>query len=148
MENEINFAGVTDRVKAVVADTLVIIMMIIVVTYVFSAFENVSDTPKKLAFIFIFFLYDPTFTSIFGGTIGHMMFGIRVKRENNLNKNILFPLALIRFIIKASLGWISLLTVSGNAKRKALHDILVRSVVVYKTNKPHPEDSDITTSTD
>jgi uncharacterized RDD family membrane protein YckC len=61
-----------------------------------------------------------------------MMIGIRVKRESDEKKNILFPLAIIRFIVKASLGWISLLTVTGNSKRKAIHDYLIGSVVVYE----------------
>lgn len=130
--NEQIYPGVFDRVKAVMADSVVLIIFMIIITYVFAAFENVPETARIIAFVFIFFLYDPIFTSSFGGTIGHMTFGIRVKRENNQDKNILFPLALIRFIVKALLGWVSLLTVGGNEKRKAIHDMVVKSVVVYK----------------
>jgi uncharacterized RDD family membrane protein YckC len=60
-----------------------------------------------------------------------MMLGIRVKRESNEMKNILFTLAILRFVVKASLGLISLLTISGNNNGKAIHDYLVGSVVVY-----------------
>ena len=130
-----NYPGLLERVKAVVTDSFVLVLFIIIVTYSFSAFENVPDYARIIAFVFIFLLYDPLFTSIFGGTIGHISFGIRVKRESNPLKNILFPLALLRFIVKALLGWISLLTISGNDKRKAIHDILVGSVVVYKLNE-------------
>lgn len=125
------YPGLLDRVKAIVTDVVVIILFILVTTYVFSLFENVPDNAKIIAFVFIFILYDPIFTSSFGGTIGHIMIGIRVKRENNEKKNILFPLAVLRFIVKAFLGWISLLTVTGNVKNKAIHDYLVGSVVVY-----------------
>ena len=104
----------------------------IIITYTFSNFEHVPDKARFAAFIFIFFLYDPIFTSVFGGTIGHMMFGLRVKRGNNHVKNILFPLAIIRFIVKVSLGWISILTVSGNKEKKAIHDIIVGSVVIFR----------------
>lgn len=107
----------------------------IIVTYVFALFEDVPDNARIAAFVFIFFLYDPIFTSSFGGTLGHMMFGIRVKREKNQVRNILFPLALIRFFLKALLGWISLLTVSGNEKRKAIHDYVAGSVVIFYTKK-------------
>ena len=133
METGKDYPGVLDRVKAVVSDSVVLVLFMAIVTYAFSIFENVPDNARIIAFIFIFILYDPIFTSVFGGTIGHMMFGIRVKRENNNMKNILFPFAIIRFILKALLGWISLLTVSGNEKRKAIHDYLVGSVVVFKT---------------
>jgi uncharacterized RDD family membrane protein YckC len=35
------------------------------------------------AFLFVFVFYDPIFTSLFGGTLGHIMFGIRVKGEDD-----------------------------------------------------------------
>ena len=76
-----NYPNVLDRVKAVVADSVIIILFMLIATYLFSLFENVHENVRILAFVFIFLLYDPLFTSIFGGTIGHMMFGLRVKRE-------------------------------------------------------------------
>lgn len=139
MEAMNDYPGVFDRVKAVVCDSVVIILFMLVVSYSFSIFEHVPNNTRIIAFTFIFILYDPIFTSAFGGTIGHMVFGIRVKRANNQVKNILFPYAIIRFIVKALLGWISLLTVMGNEKRKALHDYLVGSVVVFnKTEETKP----------
>ena len=128
---QVKFPGVLERVKAIVIDSIVITLFIIIITYAFSFFDHVPDNAKIAAFVFVFILYDPIFTSIFGGTIGHMLIGIRVKRESNETKNILFPLAILRFIVKASLGLISLLTVSGNKKGKAIHDYLVGSVVLY-----------------
>jgi uncharacterized RDD family membrane protein YckC len=128
---QVKFPGVLDRVKAIVTDSVVILLFIIIITYAFSLFDNVPDNAKVVAFVFVFILYDPIFTSIFGGTIGHMLIGIRVKRESDETRNILFPLAILRFIVKASLGLISLLTVSGNKKGKAIHDYLVGSVVLY-----------------
>lgn len=129
--NQVKFPGVLDRVKAIVTDSVVMVLFIIVITYTFSFFDNVPDKAKIAAFVFVFILYDPIFTSSFGGTIGHMLIGIRVKRESDMTRNILFPLAILRFIVKASLGLISLLTVSGNNKGKAIHDYLVGSVVIY-----------------
>jgi uncharacterized RDD family membrane protein YckC len=101
---------------------------------VFSNFENRADNARIIAFLFVFGLYDPLFTSAFGGIIGAMVLGIRIKKENNHKRNIVFPLAIIRFLTKASLGWISLLTVSGNEKRKAIHDYIAGSVVVNRKN--------------
>ena len=121
-----------DRFKAVFVDTVILIILLKIITDIFSLFDNVPDIIRAIAFIFIFFLYNPIFISVFGGTIGHRINGIRVKKEDNQNRNISFPMALIRFITKALLGWISLLTVSINDKKKAIHDILVHSVVIYK----------------
>jgi len=128
---EDNYPGVFDRIKAITADGVMVVVFMFVASYIFSLFKTVPDNARIIAFVFIFLLYDPLFTSIFGGTIGHMIIGIRVKRQSDEKKNILFPLAILRYIVKVSLGWVSLLTVSANAKRKAIHDYLVGSVVVY-----------------
>jgi uncharacterized RDD family membrane protein YckC len=138
---EVKYVGVTDRVKAVLADSVIIIIMMYGVTLLFSLFEQAPDTAKKIAFIFIFILYEPLFVSLFGGSIGHMMFEIRVKRSDKIERNVLFPIAVFRFIVKTTLGWLSLLTVMGNDKRKAIHDFASGSVVisVEKTRKTTAE---------
>jgi uncharacterized RDD family membrane protein YckC len=118
------YPGVSDRVKAVVTDGFVLIFFMIIVTYTFSTFEIESVRPRIFAAVFIFLLYDPLFTSIFGGTIGHMTMKIRVKRLRNQSKNIIFPLALVRFIVKTLLGVVSLFTVSGNKSARAIHDMV------------------------
>jgi len=128
---EDNYPGVFDRIKAIMTDGIVVVVYMFVAAYIFSLFESVPDNARIIAFVFIFLLYDPIFTSLFGGTIGHMMLGIRVKRESDEQKNILFHKAILRYLVKVLLGWVSLLTVSGNKKRKAIHDYLVGSVVVY-----------------
>jgi len=128
---EENYPGIFERLKAIVTDGIILVVFMFVAAHIFSLYENVPDNARIIAFVFIFLLYDPLFTSLFGGTIGHMIIGIRVKRESNELKNILFPLAILRYIVKALLGWISMLTIARNTKRKAIHDILVGSVVVY-----------------
>ena len=130
-KTEIRYVGVGDRVKAVITDSVVMIGFVIALTYIFDSFDSVPNSAKKIAFAFIFFLYDPLFTSLFGGTIGHLANGIRVRRDNNTNKNVLFPTAILRFVVKGLLGWISLLVISRSEKKKAIHDSVVGSVVVY-----------------
>jgi uncharacterized RDD family membrane protein YckC len=41
-----------------------------------------------------------------------------------------FPVALIRFTAKVFLGSISLLTITGNSKNRAIHDSIAGSVVI------------------
>ena len=125
------YPAIPDRVKAIMTDSIVIILFMFLTTYAFSQFEHVPDNARIIAFLFIFGLYDPIFTSLFGGTIGHFIIGIRVKREKNQEKNIIFPLAIIRFIIKVILGWISLLTMSRDEQNRAIHDFLSGSIVIY-----------------
>ena len=131
---EYNLAVLTDRVKAAVIDSIILIALMYGATELFLLFDTVSDTIRMGVFIIVFFLYDPILTSSFGGTIGHSKAGIMVKSEEDNSKNISFPFALVRFLVKLGLGWISLLTVTGNEKRKALHDMAVGSIVL-KTDK-------------
>lgn len=126
------YPGLYQRVVAIFIDSIIMIILMIITVDIFSNFEEVSIIPKIIAFLAIFCLYDPVLTSAFGGTIGHKTNGLRVKRVNNQNKNVLFHLALLRYLVKVLLGWISLLTISGNEKRQAMHDLIAGSVVVFQ----------------
>ena len=130
--NTPTYPTLPDRIKASIIDGVILISMIVGATYLFEAIKTTPDVARAIAFLFIFLLYDPIFVSSLGGTIGHMLLGLRVKREKDQSKNVFFPLAIVRFIIKALLGWISLITVTSNSKRKALHDMAVKSIVIFK----------------
>ena len=81
MKKEINYPGLFDRIKAVTVDSLFIMIMIFIISDIFSNFDNLHQNARIIAFVSIFILYDPLFTSIFGGTIGHIIIGIRVKKK-------------------------------------------------------------------
>jgi uncharacterized RDD family membrane protein YckC len=127
---EKTYAILPYRIKAAFIDSVVMIALMYGISELFGLFEQVPDIARAIAAIFIFLLYDPLFTSIYGGTIGHSFSGIEVKQQEDITKNISFPAAIARFLCKALLGWISLLTVTGNEKKQALHDLLVKSVVL------------------
>lgn len=128
--NEIKYAELMDRVKATFTDMIVYVGLMFLITNIFSTIENVPTSARILAFIGIFGLYEPLFVSLFGGTIGHYTNGLRVKRDDNTQKNIAFPLAIVRYVVKMFLGIISLFTISSNLQNKAIHDTIVKSVVV------------------
>ena len=125
------YPGVFLRVKALVIDSIMLVLMMGAVTFLFSKLESVPETFRIVAFVVIFVLYDPLLTSMAGGTVGHKANGIRVKRASNHNKNILLPMAILRFLIKAFLGIISLVTLSFNDERRGIHDLASGSVVLY-----------------
>ncbi|MTB51170.1 RDD family protein [Lewinella sp. W8] len=125
------YPGVTDRVKAALVDGFLLILLMYLVTSVFSSLGNVPTAPRVIAFVVILFLYDPLLTSFSAGTLGHKAVGIRVKRLADEQRNISFPAALLRFLLKVLLGWISLITVSTSEQRLAIHDRAVKSIVVY-----------------
>lgn len=130
--DSITYPRIIDRIKAAIADTVVMMVLMLLITTVFSKFEHVPDTARAVAFVLVFVLYDPVMTSLIGGTVGHLFAKIRVKRLSNPAKNIAFPLALLRFLVKATLGLISLLTITSNKERRAIHDMTVGSIVINK----------------
>jgi len=129
------YPGVIERVKAAFADGVIVVIMMISISELFSKFEHVPDNARIAAAIFIFGLYDPIFTSLFGGTLGHLSMKLQVRNENNQAKMIILPLAILRFMIKLFLGWISLLSIGSSEKRRAMHDIASGSVVIYKNQE-------------
>ncbi|MFI1743139.1 RDD family protein [Thalassobellus sediminis] len=124
-----NYARLSTRVKAAVIDSIVLITLMYSATEIFNAFETVSNTVRISVFIFLFLLYEPILVSIFGATIGHFFNDIVVKKEKDETKNINFPIAIVRFILKAALGWLSLLTIHGDKKGQAIHDSFAKSIV-------------------
>lgn len=132
MNDEIEYPGIMARMKGAIVDSVFILVMLIAASKVFALLPQASDQMRIGAFVFIFVLYDPLFTSFFGGTVGHIIANIKVKRVSDDTKNIMLPLAFIRFFIKVLLGWISLLTVNSSTKKQAIHDKIVGTVVLYR----------------
>ena len=126
----VKYPEIIDRVKAMFFDFLVMVFAMFIITDVFSRFENVPNEYRMIAFVF--FLYDPIAVAFFGGTIGHHINLITIKRESNIKKNIYIHSALIRFTVKLFLGWLSFVTINSSDKKRAIHDMIAGSVVVFK----------------
>lgn len=75
----------------------------LLVSTIFSQFKEVNNSIRLIAFVFVFFLYDPIMTSFVGATIGNLIIGLKVRREKDETRKIILSLAIIRFLIKASL---------------------------------------------
>lgn len=128
--DEIKYGTLINRLKAILIDVLVVVGLCLIATAIFSRFGYVSDSVRMVVFIFIFLLYDPLFTSIFGATIGHLVIGLKIRRAKDITRKLIFPMALIRFIIKGTLGFVSLMTISTTKKNRAIHDLVAGSVVL------------------
>ncbi|WP_157815991.1 RDD family protein [Spirosoma pollinicola] len=102
------------------------------------AYAMVSILPESFVdqFRLIIFglavLYDPICNSTLGYTFGTFLFKVRVRSRADTTQKLSFPKALIRFIVKAVLGWISFLTIHSDSMRRAIHDRVADSVVISK----------------
>lgn len=124
--------SVMDRLKATFTDVFVIILLMLFIANVFDSINDVPEHYRILGAIIMLTIYDPLCVSLTGGSVGHYAMGLRVKRISNQEKNISFPLAILRLIIKILLGWISLLTVPSSENKQAIHDHIVESIVIFK----------------
>jgi uncharacterized RDD family membrane protein YckC len=96
--------------------------------------DKIDEFPTWLRvaiFVFCLYIYDPLLIAQAGGTIGHHILGIRVKKVKQPEKNLNMLQASIRFITKLTLGWLSFLTVTGSKRKLAIHDMASGSIVVY-----------------
>jgi len=122
---------VSDRYKAVFIDGMVIIMLWVCFSFLFSAIGGVPEYVKMGAYIFSVALYDPLCISIFGATLGHYSGDMKVVRESDPARKINIFAALLRYVVKFALGIISILAITKQNKGRALHDMAAGSIVVF-----------------
>jgi uncharacterized RDD family membrane protein YckC len=124
------FPSLLKRIQALLIDALIIILVFFVASNLFEIIGGAPEWLRGTILVFMLFLYEPVMVSALGGSIGHRAISFRVKRIKNPDKNIIFFLALIRFIIKGLLGWLSFITVTKNKRMRAIHDIASGSIVI------------------
>ncbi|HLP13980.1 MAG TPA: RDD family protein [Flavobacteriales bacterium] len=117
------------RYQAVFADVLVIICLMFLSGYILEQFDNPPDWIRIVLFFAIWGVYEPVCISL-GGTIGNLIMKTRVRKHNNEGQKPGIGQAIIRYVLKLLLGWISFLTMSSNDERRAIHDLVSGTVVV------------------
>lgn len=123
------YPPLSDRIQSTFIDTLFIVGLMFVIAGILDKMDNPPDWLRIVLFVSIWLVYEPLATTL-GATLGNYMKGIRVKQAENSTKRIGFLQALVRYIVKVALGWISFLTITGNPKRRAIHDMAVGSVMI------------------
>lgn len=125
-----NYPGIFIRIKAAFVDAVFLIIVSLAASDIFSNLPDSSEYLRAFFYILIFFLYEPLMVSISGATIGHQIFKIKVRRVNTNKKINLFQ-AILRFVSKALLGWVSFFTMITSKKNQAIHDEIANSIVVF-----------------
>lgn len=119
------------RIQAIFIDSFIIVAGVYAIVFL------VPWTPqfpplRGLLLVAVIIVSEPLLVTLTGGSIGHHVIGIRVTRLSGTG-NINFFASIIRFIIKTLLGWFSLAMVLVTRRHQGLHDLLVGSLVVYKS---------------
>jgi uncharacterized RDD family membrane protein YckC len=127
-----DYPTITLRYLSTVVDVVFILSIIILVSYVFQASSDITINVRFALILFMFFAYEPFFTSLFC-TVGQKITGMRVRKKGSL-QHISIPAAYLRTLIKVILGFISFFTILFEKDKRAIHDLVVGSIVVYKNN--------------
>ena len=123
---------IADRVKSALIDSIVLVGLMFITFYLLTFFGIESSVLKGILFVLIF-LYEPIMVS-FSQTIGQRVMRIRVieqRTEEFLKpKSIGIFRSILRYIVKLILGVVSLFTINFDEQSRAIHDQLVRSIVI------------------
>lgn len=124
------YPSIAERIKSSVIDGVFIIFIMSVIAMLFDEFENVPNWIRATLFIGLFFIYEPVAQTL-GYTLGNYIMEIRVRSETFPEQRINIIQAFMRFGFKSLLGWLSFFTVRSNPQRRAIHDMMSGSVMLY-----------------
>ena len=125
------------RLQATLIDGIITVILFMVSLIVASQF-GITGRDSLIIAIGIILLWEPFFVSVTGGSVGHHLLGIRVVSSATGN-NINFFAAFVRFIVKIVLGNFSIVFIFITRYHQAIHDGLVRSVMIVKQPGKVPE---------
>ena len=120
------------RIKSTLIDSVVVIALMMIAAAVLNQLNIQSGTVRGIT-LFLIPLYEPIMTSI-SQTLGQKIMGLRVRRYINIAEggqvqNINIIASIFRYILKVSLGWLSLLTIHSDKYGRAIHDNVASSVM-------------------
>jgi uncharacterized RDD family membrane protein YckC len=120
------------RVKSGIIDAVLILTIFTFAVFVIDSVGGAPSWVRASIFILCLYIYDPLTIGLFGGTLGHHLMKVEVRRFSDKNKRIGLPLASLRVIAKYILGFVSILVSYSREDGRAIHDLISDSVVIYK----------------
>ncbi len=120
------------RLQAVFIDGFVIPLAALA-TLVALTYAGIQSTwIKVLVPLLVVFLLEPVAVSTTGGSVGHHLVGLRVRKDSG-DERINLLAALVRFVVKTLFGLPSFFVAFVTEKRQALHDLAARSLIIHKS---------------
>lgn len=126
---EVDYPSLLKRVQATFVDSLTTFFLTGLLVTIASGIND-SSVILKIVAIILGISYEPLM-NVFGRTAGQLLSGIKVVDVTS-GKRLNLPAAYLRFFFKTILGWLSFLIMFSNTQRRAMHDYVAGSVVVYR----------------
>lgn len=119
------------RLKAFLIDSGFLVALFFILTFGVRSLSLQNVEIESLLIASLWLSCEPLCVSLTGGSIGHHIMGLRVRR---FMADARLPLArsYLRFFCKAPLGSLSLISMLLMKRHRAIHDFICRSVVVVK----------------
>jgi uncharacterized RDD family membrane protein YckC len=125
------------RLQAVFIDGFVVPLSAIA-TLVALTYAGVESTwIKVLCPLLVVLVLEPIAVSATGGSVGHHLIGLRVRKER-ADERINLLSAVVRFVVKTLFGLPAFFVAFLNQKRQGLHDLAARSLIIYKSTEGLP----------
>jgi hypothetical protein len=123
------------RFQSLFIDQMFIIFCMVMLSKIFSnESEESTGALRGILLIALFFAYEP-FCMAFGCSLGNYICGIRVRQFMDHSKRINIINSYARFIVKICIGVISFFTVTSDEYKRAMHDQVARSIMLYAKKK-------------
>ena len=127
------------RIRAVLIDSVLIYIVAILFWLLLLPILDAFPTPVRIAYpILVFLALEPCMVAFTGGSPGHHLMGLAIT-DSRSGSRIGVVRALLRFILRTLLGWLSLLLVLTTKKHQALHDLICRTNAVLVDPGSLPE---------
>jgi uncharacterized RDD family membrane protein YckC len=131
---DLNYASLSSRLRAAFIDTAILALLFFPTLFIIdvSHATNVALTTVLYLIPSIpMLVVDLGFVAVTGGTIGHHLLKIRVRKKEGTG-NIDLIAASVRFVVKMMLGWTAFIFILNSNRHQALHDMAAGSIVVNK----------------
>ena len=92
------------RVKAGILDFLLIVSIWTLTAYVIDSVGGAPGWLRGAVFVIMVYLYDPLSVGFWGGTLGHRLLGVEVRKFSNPKERINLLMATLRVMVKYLLG--------------------------------------------
>ncbi len=126
----IRYPRITRRIEAVLIDASILLALFFTSMNLLAPMQ-IHGAIKAFVIFSMLLLIEPVFLSLTGASIGHHIRGMRVISARS-GRSLHLLAALLRTVIKAYLGFLSLIFVLTSRRHQAIHDMAARSLVILK----------------
>lgn len=126
----IRYPRITRRIEAVLIDASILLALFFGAMNLLAPMQ-IHGAIKAFVIFSALLLIEPVFLTLTGASIGHHARGMRVISARS-GANLHLLAAILRTVVKAYLGFISLIFVLTSRRHQAIHDMAARSLVILK----------------